>query len=94
LVEKLGDTVNHAANWNNYSVINVVKDYPKDSIRIIVDCGTEDFFYTVNKNIHQELLQLKIPHEYIERPGKHDWVYWKNAVQYQLLFFSNYFKRK
>ena len=33
-----------------------------------------------------------IPHDYIERPGNHNWEYWSNAIKYQLLFFNDYFK--
>jgi S-formylglutathione hydrolase FrmB len=92
--KRIGDTINHAENWKTYSVVNLVDKYPKDSLAIIVDCGTEDFFYKDNKALHEKLLKLKIPHDYIERPGKHDWAYWRNAVQYQLLFFSTYFYRR
>ena len=94
LKQKIGDTLNYADNWKKYSVINVIESYPKDSLAIIVDCGTEDFFYAVNLALHEKMVKLKIPHEYSERPGKHDWAYWRNAVQYQLLFFSNYFRKK
>ena len=94
ITQKIGDTLNYADNWKKYSVINVIETYPKDSLAIIVDCGTDDFFYTVNRALHEKMLKLKIPHEYTERPGKHDWAYWRNAVQYQLLFFSNYFRKK
>ena len=93
LKEKIGDTINYADNWKNYSVVNIVEQYPKDSVAIIIDCGTEDFFYAVNHSLHEKMMKLKIPHEYTERPGKHDWPYWRNAVQYQLLFFSNYFRQ-
>jgi S-formylglutathione hydrolase FrmB len=48
----------------------------------------------MSKAAHEKLIQLKIPHDYIERPGKHDWFYWANAVRYQLLFFKEHFKRK
>jgi S-formylglutathione hydrolase FrmB len=92
LSEKIGDTITHADDWTKLSVINVIENYPKDSLAIIFDCGTEDFFYTVNHELHEKMLRLKIPHDYIERPGKHDWNYWGNSVQYQLLFFSDYFK--
>ncbi|MBK9382270.1 MAG: esterase family protein [Chitinophagaceae bacterium] len=92
LAQKIGDTLNYAANWKNYSVINVIEDYPEDSVAIIIDCGNEDFFINVNHALHEKMLKLKIPHDYIERPGKHDWNYWRNAVQYQLLFFRNYFE--
>jgi S-formylglutathione hydrolase FrmB len=91
--KRIGDTVNYKENWKNYSVINVVDNYPKDSLAIIFDCGVSDGFYKVNQQLHQKLLSLKIPHDYIERPGKHEWKYWANAVQYQLLFFRNYFEK-
>lgn len=93
LSQRLGDTLNHEENWKKYSVTTVVENKPSDSLAIIIDCGTEDFFYTVNKNLHQKLMQLKIPHEYTERPGQHNWDYWRNAVQHQLLFFKNYFEK-
>ncbi|MFI5130068.1 MAG: esterase family protein, partial [Chitinophagales bacterium] len=70
-----------------------VENYPKDSVAIIIDCGTEDFFYGINHALHEKMVKLKIPHDYIERPGKHDWYYWANAVRYQLLFFRNYFDK-
>lgn len=90
----LGDTITHADNWNKYSVTTIVEHYSKDSIKIIIDCGVEDFFYRVNRALHEKMLRLKIPHDYIERPGKHDWTYWGNAVKYQLLFFKDYFYKK
>ncbi len=93
VMKRIGDTIQYANNWKNYSVINVVEKYPKDSLAIIIDCGTEDFFYDINHALHEKMLRLKIPHDYIERPGKHDWIYWANAVKYQLLFFRNYFDR-
>lgn len=89
--QRIGDTSNYAGNWNTYNVMNIIEKYPKDSLRLIIDCGTADFFYGDNKSLHQKMLQLKIPHDYIERPGKHDWAYWGNAVKYQLLFFADYF---
>jgi S-formylglutathione hydrolase FrmB len=89
--KRIGDTINHAENWANYSVMKVVEQMPKDTLHIIFDCGTEDFFYNINARLHQKMLQLHIPHDYIERPGQHNWDYWANALQYQLLFFTNYF---
>ena len=53
----------------------------------------KDIFIKGNRLLHQKMLQLNIPHTYIERDGEHNWVYWHNAVQYQLLFFKNYFKK-
>ena len=61
------------------------------SIKIIIDCGTEDFFYAVNVRLHEELMYRNIPHEFISRPGGHNAAYWNNAILYQGLFFANYF---
>ena len=62
-----------------------------NSIKIIIDCGTEDFFYAVNVRLHEELMYRNIPHEFISRPGGHNAAYWNNAILYQGLFFANYF---
>ncbi len=94
LAKKLGDTITNAENWKTYSVINVIENFQNNSSKIIIDCGTEDFFYAVNKALHEKMLKLKIKHDYIERPGIHDWNYWTNAIKYQLLFFKNYFDSK
>ena len=94
LLKRIGDTITHADNWKNYSVINVIDHHKGDSSKIIFDCGIEDFFYDVNKALHEKMLRLKIQHDYIERPGKHDWNYWRNAVKYQLLYFKTYFEGK
>lgn len=91
--KRIGDTLHYPQNWKKYSVNYIVEGYPKDSLQIIFDCGVDDFTYPDNKALHQKMLQLKIPHDYIERPGNHNWDYWANAVQYQLLFFKNYFDK-
>lgn len=86
-----GNPYSAGFDWKDYTVAAAVERYPKDSIAIIFDCGVDDFFYETNKALHQKMLDLKIPHDYTERPGGHAWPYWKNSIQYQLLFFRNYF---
>lgn len=93
LSKRLGDTITHAINWKNYSVMNIIDTKPADTLAIIIDCGTEDFFFNINRELHEKMLRLKITHDYIERPGKHDWNYWRNAVKYQLLYFREYFQK-
>lgn len=89
----LGDTSNIAL-YKKYSIMAEMETYPKDSIAIIMDCGTEDFIIGMSRAVHERMLALKISHTYTERPGKHEWKYWAEAVQYQLLFFRNYFDSK
>lgn len=94
IAKRIGDTIEHAANWKNYSIINFVENKPKDSLAIIFDCGVDDPFFADNKQLHEKMVKLKIAHDYIERPGHHNWEYWANSVQYQLVFFKNHFDKK
>jgi S-formylglutathione hydrolase FrmB len=92
--KRLGDTLTNASYWNNWSVLNVIEKYPKDSLHILIDCGTEDRVLPMNRAVHEKMLLLKIPHEYLERPGEHNWPYWDNAIDYQLFYINNLFKRQ
>ncbi len=93
LMKVLGDTIQYADDWKNNSVLNIVETNLPDSLALIIDDGIDDIFIAANRKLHQKLLDLKIPHEYIERPGHHDWDYWKYAVHFQLLFFKKFFEK-
>jgi enterochelin esterase-like enzyme len=75
-------------------VINMLHLLTPNSLALIIDCGTDDFFYQVNKKLHEKMLYNNIQHDYIERPGGHTWDYWKSAIDYQALYFSKFFKAK
>ncbi|MBC7827799.1 MAG: esterase family protein [Chitinophagaceae bacterium] len=94
LATRLGAYAEKPENWEKNTVANMLYLLHPGSPSLVIDCGVDDFFYKVNENLHQQLLLRNIPHEYITRPGEHNWAYWSNAVQYQLLFMSNYFKRQ
>ena len=89
--KRLGKQSEHPENWEKNSVINQLYLLTPNSIKIILDCGTEDFFYDVNIRLHNELKYRNIPHDFISRPGGHNREYWENAVKYQALFFAEYF---
>ena len=91
--KRLGDTAVNRKYWHDWSALNVIDQYPKDSLAIIIDCGTEDRVLPMNKAIHEKMLKLKIPHDYTERPGEHNWAYWNNSIDYQLLFFRKHFDK-
>jgi|694.fasta_scaffold00425_34 S-formylglutathione hydrolase FrmB len=92
--KRLGDTVANAAYWKDWSIVNVIEKYPSDSLSILIDCGTEDRVMPMNRLVHEKMLRLKIPHEYLERPGEHNWPYWENAIQYQLFYIKQQFNKK
>ena len=89
----LGTQEEHPENWERHTVINLVPQLQPNALRIAIDCGVGDFFFKVNCNLHDKLTEHKIPHDFYQRPGGHTWGYWTNAVQYQMLFFSNYFQK-
>ena len=91
IADRLGNYNKHKKNWVENSVINMVYLLNEKGLKLIIDCGVSDFFYDVNLRFHKKLLKLNIPHDYTERPGKHDWNYWQNSIQYQLLYFYNFF---
>ncbi len=91
MAQRLGTYAEQPEYWEKNTVINQLHLLTPNSLALIIDCGTEDFFFQVNENLHQQLLYRNIPHDYITRPGGHTWPYWTNAVKYQMLFMSNYF---
>lgn len=76
--------------WEAHCVTNMIQHIPND-LKILIDCGIDDFFMPVNRTFHEKLLKSHIPHDYTERPGGHDWEYWANATRFQLLYFHHYF---
>jgi S-formylglutathione hydrolase FrmB len=92
--KRLGSYARNPEVWERHTVINQLHLLTPQSLSLIIDCGTEDFFYTVNQNLHEKLLERNIPHDYITRPGAHNWPYWINAVGYQMLFFNRFFTKQ
>jgi S-formylglutathione hydrolase FrmB len=89
-----GDHVKNSDYWDDKAIISNAHRFIFSGIDIIIDCGLDDFFSRSNKELHNLLVELKIPHDYIERPGTHDWNYWGNSIKFQTLFFSNKFDEK
>lgn len=93
LKKDLGDLAGHRENWDNNTVIHAVDGLQNGALKIIFDCGVDDFFLPVNRDLHRKLLEKKIDHDYTERPGGHTGAYWKNSIDYQVVFFQKYFKK-
>lgn len=92
--KSLGSYREHKENWNEHTVINQLHRIESEAPAIIIDCGTDDFFYEVNEKLHRKMLYNQIKHDYIIRPGAHNSAYWKNSIEYQLLFFHLFFSGK
>ncbi len=91
--KQLGEMSENRQLWEEHTVINQIDKINNRDLNIIFDCGTDDFFFEVNNNFHQKLLDRKIDHDYTVRPGGHNAPYWRNAIDYQILFFIKCFKK-
>jgi S-formylglutathione hydrolase FrmB len=87
----LGSYAEHSERWDKNSVINLTHLLTPNSLKIIFACGTSDFFYGVNENLHQKLLNNNIPHTFISAPGGHTWEFWASTIKYELQFFHENF---
>lgn len=93
LKEYVGDVPSYNTASSMYSVIDMVSLFNAGSPKIIFECGTDDFFYNANVQLHEKLAANKVQHTFISSPGSHTWEFWANAIQYQLLFFNNQFQK-
>ncbi|MBK0380821.1 alpha/beta hydrolase [Mucilaginibacter segetis] len=90
----LGKYSEYPERWEKNAVVDMIYLLKPNSLAITFDCGYDDFTYAGNQELHQKLLERKIPHDYTVRPGSHTWEYWGNSINYQALFFSRYFNNQ
>ena len=66
-------------------IFGMIKDTSPEKIKTLpflyLDCGTEDFLIQNNRDFIQLLLEKKVPHEFRQLPGAHNWLYWDSQVQ-------------
>jgi len=89
----LGEYEQNKERWYDYTVMRQVELLKNKQLAMIIDCGIDDFFMPMNRALHEKLLQLKIDHDYIERPGEHNHVYWGSSIDFQILFFHHFFQK-
>lgn len=87
----IGDTTNMAL-YASYSVVNMADKMSTNNVKLIIDCGVDDFLIESNRELHHRLVYNHTPHDYTEHPGAHTWDYWQNSLPYQVLFFYNILK--
>ncbi|WP_222537715.1 alpha/beta hydrolase [Pedobacter polysacchareus] len=93
IAKRLGSYAEYPERWKQNSIVNMTHLLVPNQLALIIDCGKDDFFLGVNNKLHEDLTYHNIPHDYIVRPGAHNFDYWKNAVVYQLLYFRNFFNK-
>lgn len=94
-INVLGEYSKYKSVWDENSVINNLHRVHRKSIpALIIDCGTEDHLIRANDKLHQTMLDMRLPHDYITRPGGHKHSYWRNAIDTQILFFIKNFPKQ
>lgn len=93
IAKRIGAYAEYPERWEKHTVINMLHLLRPNGLALMVDCGVDDFFFTVNENLHQQLLERNVKHDYVVRSGKHDWNYWRNSLPYQLLFMHRFFTK-
>lgn len=88
IAKLIGTYAEKPTQWDNASVINLTNLLAPNSLALMIQCGTEDFFYKVNVALHEKLTYQNIRHTFIANPGAHDWKYWADAIHYQLVFIK------
>lgn len=66
-------------------VFKLVRDLTPEKLKAIpflyVSCGNEDFLINNNRDFMKLLVEKKVPHEYRQHPGVHDWVFWDDQIR-------------
>lgn len=92
-IEMLGAINYQGPLFNPYTAVGLVDQLKNQKISLIIDCGVDDFLIETNRQMHSLLMEKKVAHEYIERPGAHTWNYWTEALPVQFFFLSKSLKR-
>lgn len=92
IAKLLGPYSEFPKRWEAHSVLDLTHKLVNDSLKLIIDCGSDDFLYQQNLALHKKLLYDKIDHDFITRPGAHTWDYWANSIQFELLFMHHFFE--
>ncbi len=62
-------------------------------VKYYLDCGDRDYFTLGNSELHILMTRRHIPHEFISRPGRHSWEYWRSGLPNALKFIGKIFTR-
>lgn len=81
------------ASWTDYTAASQIKHLKDSKQKILISCGINDFLIHQNRELHQKLIDLNIPHIYEERSGGHNAEYWSKAANTQLFHIDNFFNK-
>ena len=89
-----GDTLSDVYRKN--SILDLAKTLPKEqlsSVKYYIDCGDKDYLIEGNCDLHLDLKERGIPHEFRVREGEHNWSYWRVSIIDGLKFLGQSIRR-
>lgn len=81
-------------HYRKNNPFDVTKNKGRDAyanLRIMLDCGDDDFLTDDNCRMHIHLNKLGIKHEFRMRDGAHTWPYWRTGLPDALQFIGESF---
>jgi S-formylglutathione hydrolase FrmB len=75
----------NSAERNSNDVFQLAEEFPSNRISQLpyfyLDCGRDDPWLSQNQRFAEILFHRKIPVEFRQLPGNHDWPYWDKQVR-------------
>lgn len=81
-------------SWYENSIPKIVATKSAEDLKKVrywIDCGDDDFLIKGNCNLHIQLREKNVPHEFRVRDGVHNWVYWRTGIVDALKFIGESF---
>lgn len=83
----------HYRKNNPFDVTKTKGKEAYNNLRIMLDCGDDDFLTDDNCRLHIHLNKLGVKHEFRMRDGAHTWTYWRTGLPAGLKFIGDSFRQ-
>lgn len=84
----LGDQEKHRENWIEHSAIYNLDKIKNLDKKFLVDCGTEDFAFDVNRRFRDSCIARGININFSQTSGNHSYDYWSESIKKHFEFFA------
>ncbi|MGF7139046.1 alpha/beta hydrolase [Roseimarinus sediminis] len=78
-------------HYRNNNAFDITQAKGRDAyrgLRLMLDCGDDDFLTNDNARLHIHLNEMEIAHEFRMRDGAHNWTYWRTGLPDALQFIG------
>ena len=96
LTDRLGPYETSKETWFSHSVYNLVHRFLNADVEVYFCTGDNDSTKATadNRQCHERMTELGVPHHFKEFPGGHTWEYWGTHIQEHLEFHAQNFSSR